>query len=530
MEPRLTLYYNATIITSDTAQPRAAGMLTKDGVIVAVGNVEDLSPGAAVRIDLDGASMVPGFNDCHMHILSMGLGLQQIDLKPEAAPSLRDITNAVRRRASTSPAGAWLLGRGYNQNVLPERRHPNRLDLDPVAGGRPVVLWHTSGHVVTANSTALEAAGIGPGTPDVEGGEIERDAQGRPTGVLKECAIGLIRRAIPPITPAFGRDAILAASRVLASEGITSASDAATGQALPAREEAALYRAAHDSGSLQTRVTLMPLIEHVTDAGLTPADIGHPEPSWVSVGHAKIFTDGALTTHTAALLSPYDDTTTYGLLTWDHADLLQHCRRALALGWPLAAHAIGDRAIQQVLDTFTALDLDPMSRPRIEHATICADGQIQRMREMCVTVVLQPEDIAVLGDAYPPALGPRRADNNSPVGDFEREGVAVAFSSDRPVTPGHPLVGIRAAVERRCASGILLGAKSHAVSAETAIRYYTAGAAYATQDESWKGALRAGQAADFVVLDRDVTVCPVGDISAARVLRTVVAGETVFEA
>jgi len=533
MSIQSTLYYNATIVTGDRSRPRAEAMLVADGAIAAVGRrdeVADLAPVSAAGVDLDGATVVPGFNDCHMHILSMGLGLSQLDLTPNSAPSILDICRLVAARAAKLPDGHWILGRGYNQNLLSDRRHPTSEDLDGVSGDHPVVIWHTSGHVVVANTAALRAAEIGLGTPDPVGGEIQRDSRGVPTGILKENAMKLVRAAIPLPTLEQARDAILQASEVLAAEGITSASDAATGQIHEMRNEARIYRMALETGRLKTRVVLMPVIEQVTADAVAPSDLEVGELSeWLSVGAAKVFTDGALTTRTAAMRQPYASGEGDGILTWDGSELVQRCRQATALGWQLAAHAIGDRAVEQVLDTFASIGLAADARPRIEHATICDSGQIARMKDLGVSVVLQPEDIAVLGDAYPPALGSDRARDNSPVAWFREVDLPIAFSSDRPVTPGDPLVGVRAAVERMTPSGAAQG-PAHRISAETAIGYYTQGSAWATRSETWRGALRPGLRADFVVLDRDITACESEEITQASVLRTVIDGESVHEA
>src|SRR5579884_2152435 len=245
-----------------------------------------------------------------------------------------------------------------------------------------------------------------------------------------------------------------------------------------------------------------------------------------------IFSDGALTTRTAALREPYCDAPTTGLLTWPPERLRELIRRASASGWHIATHAIGDRAIDAVLDALEAAreggERDSR-RHRIEHCTILDRMALARIKSLAIVPVLQPEDIAVLGDAYEPALGPERAANNSPVGWFEEEEIPIAFSSDRPVTPGNPLVGIRAAVERRTASGRVLG-PAHQISGERAVMHYTGGAAYATHTETVKGCLAPGMLADMVVLDRDITSCPSEEITEARVTTTIVDGRPVFPA
>ncbi|HZT95625.1 MAG TPA: amidohydrolase [Chloroflexota bacterium] len=530
-----TIYAGASFMTGDPLTPRISCVAVDGGRIVATGEYETVR--AALRgsrvVDLGGGFVLPGFNDCHMHILSFGLGLGRVDVSPAAAPSIEAIQERIRERMVTSKVG-WLLGRGYNQNLLAEGRHPNRDDLDAVTTERPVVLSHTSGHVLTANSRAIELAGITSQTDDPPGGEIERDESGRPTGVLKETARQLLSAMIPEPTMAEATEAILAASRALAVEGITSASDAATGSPETGTREFDAYRAAFETGQLVTRIELMPQITLVAPEDgptLQPADFGcSVNPDWLRIGSVKIFSDGALTTRTAALREPYCDAPTTGLLTWPPERLRELIRRASASGWQIATHAIGDRAIDAVLDALEAAreggERDSR-RHRIEHCTILDRMALARIKSLAIVPVLQPEDIAVLGDAYEPALGPERAANNSPVGWFEEEEIPIAFSSDRPVTPGNPLVGIRAAVERRTASGRVLG-PAHRISAQRAVMHYTGGAAYATRTETVKGCLAPGMLADMVVLDRDITSCPSEEITEACVITTIVDGRLVF--
>jgi predicted amidohydrolase YtcJ len=536
--PSPTIYTNCTIITGDTSRPRAETMAVVNGSIAWVGDETDLgslASSGAHRIDLTGATVVPGFDDCHMHVLSLGLTLGQVNCRPDAAPTIGAIQELVACRSAQLPDGHWVMGRGYNQNLLAERRHPTRHDLDGVSAGHPVLLGHTSGHVVTVNSTALGLAGVTAATVDPPGGEIERDESGEPTGVLKETARELVYSVVPPLTHSEMRDAILIASETLAREGITSASDAATGQHAGLTAELAAYRAAFESGRPRTRLTLMPVIQEVmpeagSDRALSPTDLdAGSEPDWLRIGAVKIFSDGALTTRTAAMREPYLGSGGLGILTWEPDHLRQMIVAAAGRGWQIATHAIGDRAISEVLAAYEAIPRDvSAARHRIEHCTICDADLIERMKRRNIVAVLQPEDIAVLGDAYPLSLGNARAQANSPVGWFAKKGLPIAFSSDRPVTPGHPLAGVIAAVERRTASGDVLGL-AHRISAESAITYYTRGSAYATFAESYNGVLKPGFKADFVVLDTDVTRCAPEQITEAKVLMTVVDGRVTFE-
>jgi hypothetical protein len=488
-------------------------------------------------VDLAGSTVIPGFDDSHMHVLSFGLTLSQVDLSPAAAPDIAAIRTAIEEASHSAHGSDWVLGRGYNQNMLAEQRHPTRFDLDPVSGGHPVALWHTSGHIMSCNSRALELAGISGDTPDPTGGEIERGDHGKPTGVLRETAMDLLAVAIPQPSLELAVQAILRASRELAREGITSATDAATGHGDSPDFEIGAYRAALGYGQLLTRLTLMPQIRYVVPneggraRSVRELDAGD-QPEWLRIGPTKIFSDGALTTRTAAVSTRYLNSGGNGILTWPLEDLERLIRSAHGAGWQIATHAIGDRAIRLVLDAYRAAAGEtPRSdaRHRIEHCTLIDRNDVQAFPELGIVPVLQPEDIACLGDAYPAAVGLERARNNSPVSWFQKAGAHIAFSSDRPVTPGHPLMGVKAAMERRTASGADLGVE-HRVSAEQAIRYYTHGSAFASFAEKDRGVLAPGFLADFVVLDRDITQVAPEEVASTRIVMTVVGGYTAYEA
>lgn len=534
-----TLYLNAIFHTMDPATPRAEAMLVQGDRIAAVGSRQEVEAAArwGVRsVDLEGRTVVPGFDDCHCHILSFGLDLERLDVSPEAVRTIEDIKRAVAEKSQAAAEGEWILGRGYNQNVLAERRHPNRRDLDEVSGGRPVVLWHTSGHALTCNSAALQAAGVTAHTETPPGGEIEREADGRPNGVLKESAMDLVDEAVPVPSQQLATDAVLRAMQVMASQGITSASDAATGQHASVDDAITAYRRALESGKLAGRITLMPQIGYVAPPGSEGVrapdsfDTGD-QPLWLRIGPTKIFSDGALTTRTAAVRHPFADSDNHGILIWERETLADMIRRANGAGWQIGTHAIGDRAIELVLDCYEqALRERPRDdhRHRIEHCMLLDRSLGQRIRQLGVIPTIQPGFMSRLGDGYIAALGRERAAQLMPMRLFIDLGIPVGFSSDRPVIPGLPLQGVRAAVERRTPDGVTLGPE-HTVSALDAIRLYTAGSAYATHSERDRGALRPSFLADFTVLSRDPATTPAEEFGEIQVTMTVVGGNHSFE-
>lgn len=520
----------STIYTMDENQPVAQAMVWRDERILAVGAEEDLSARypTARRIDGRGLYVVPGFNDCHCHILAYGLDLSAANLSPEHAPNVPTLVEQLRRWAGEHPESAWIVGSFYDQNRMAERRHPNRYDLDRVSPEKPVFIEHVSKHGGVANSTALRLAGITRETSDPPGGTIVRDERGEPTGVLLESAVDLVTKHQPPLTHAQRVKAIHLAAQAMAEKGITAAADASTGWGDLQGEVAAYAQAVNEGAPL--RITLMILVGTLYRDGqwLGPQDV-RTGSDRVRVGIAKLFADGALTTRTAALKEPFIDTGATGMLMHSEEELEEYIVGAHRAGWQIATHAIGDRAIEAVLRLYRkAMGTQPRAdaRHRIEHCMLLDEGLIAQLRAQGAVAVLQPEFIARLGDAYRYGLGEERAGRLNRVGSLLGAGVPVAFSSDCPVVPGAPLDGIRSAMERRTPLGIVLG-ESERVRAMTAIRLYTMGSAYAVRDEVNTGSLSPGKLVDFVVLSRDPASTPVEEWEDIRVTATVFSGRVV---
>lgn len=530
------LYVNAQIYTMDPERPKAAAILIQGDRITALGSREEVTAPGVRTVDLGGRTVIPGFNDCHCHILSFGLELDRLDVGPDAVRDIEDIKAVVARRAERMALGDWVLGRGYDQNSLRERRHPTRTDLDAAEGARPVVLWHTSGHALACNSRALALAGITRDTVTPSGGEIERGDHGEPSGVLKESAMDLLEDSLPVPRVEQGAEAILRGMRAMARQGITSASDAATGQGQSIEPALRMYRNALNSGHLAGRITLMPQITCV--ASPDSGEVHVPEefavgdqPAWLRIGATKIFSDGALTTRTAALREPFEGSgSNRGILIWDTPILAGMICRAHEAGWQIGTHAIGDRAIEVVLDCYAqALHANPRPdhRHRIEHCMLLDEGLGRRIRDMGVIPTIQPGFVSRLGDAYIAAIGMDRAAQLMPMRLFEHLSIPAAFSSDRPVIPGAPLQGVLAAVRRQSPGGVVLG-REHSIPALEAIRLYTAGAAYATRVEQTRGSLRPGMLADLTVLSHDPAALSPEDLDALSVTMTVAGGRETY--
>lgn len=527
------VYRRGNVYTFGPERPRAEALAVWGGRVVAVGSEEEVAglagPGTEV-VDLQGATVLPGFHDAHCHVLLFGLSRTEVSVRD--CRSVREVVERVADRVRGLRPGQWVRGGGYNHAVLAEGRHPTRRDLDPVSARNPVWLYHVSGHMGVANSLALQAAGITRDTPDPPGGRVVRDEDGEPTGLLLETAQDLVKRVLPPYTLAETKAALAAAGAQMAAEGITAAQDAWAGWIAP--EEFRAYQEASEEGLLPQRVWLMVDVEKLPvrdgrfDFGFgLHTGFGSDR---LRLGAVKIFTDGSLIGRTAALSQPYaDPPNTAGFLVKSEETIREQVRLAHEGGWQVALHAIGDRAIQAALDAIEAVMGPDASRfrPRIEHAGVLRSDLVDRIRRVGAVVVTQPRFVFEFGDAYRAALGPERVRLTFPFASLR--GIPVAFSSDRPVVDGAPLLGVAAAVLERTASGAAYVPQER-LTVEEALRAYTLGAAYSAFAEAELGSLEVGKWADFVVLDRDPFQVEPEELSAIRVLRTVVGGRTVYEA
>ncbi len=519
------IYTQASLLL---ASGPADAVAVANGRILAVGLEADLLPMAGPntrRQPLHGRTLVPGFHDAHCHVLGFGLALAAVTLT--GAPAIPELVQRLQARADALPAGpdAWVRGRGYNQNIMAEGRHPTRHDLDAVGGGQPFVLiTHASGHAVSVNSRVLERMHVTAGTPDPPGGTIVRDERGEPTGVLLETAANLAYDAAPEPPVAEKVAALERASSAMNAMGITSAVDATLG--LAARDsfqEVPVYHEAAASGALTVRCSLMMLLSQLAamEEVPKPGDVT-AETDWVRIGPAKVFTDGALTTRTALLRSAFVGSGSLGTAVWTAEELEAMVLKAHAAGWQIAAHAIGDGAIDLCLDACgKALAKRPRTdaRHRIEHAMLLWPDQIGRLARLGILPVYQPEFLMRFGDAYAKAIGDSRAHRLMPYAETQAAGLPLVFSSDIPVIPGSPLDGIASAVNRRTPSGTVLG-PHQCVSAMDALRAYTEGAAYSVFLENDRGKIAPGHRADFAVLD--------GWPDAPTVQATIVGGNVVY--
>ncbi len=521
------LYRRGHIVTLDPSRSTADELAVKDGRVLATGAEGELEylRGPSTRVlDLSSYTVVPGFHDAHCHILLFGFSLVEVNVR--AATKLAQVVDAVATRVGSTPIGGWIRGGGYNENKLMERRHPSRIDLDPISRDHPVFLSHISGHMGVANAPALALARIDRDTPDPTGGVIDRDEHGEPTGLLKETAQELIKKILPPYTLAETKTALTAAGKQMAAEGITSAQDAWAGWIAP--EEFRAYQDASSEGLLPQRVRVMVDVETLTiREGRFDFAFGlHTGfgTQRLRLGAIKIFLDGSLIGKTAALSTPYaSDPTTCGMLVKSEERIREQVRCAYRGGWQLAMHAIGDRAIEVGLDAIES-EMGPEAgrfRPRIEHCGVLRPDLVERIRRLGAVIVTQPRFVSELGDGFRAALGEGRIPLTYPLASLQ--GLPVALSSDRPVVNGAPLLAIRDAILRCTASGNPY-APQEQIDALQALQWYTLGSAYSTFEEQENGSLTAGKWADFAVLAQNPLRVDPQALGEIRVIDTVVAG------
>ena len=539
-----SIWRGGDVLTLDPARPRATALAVLGDRIVAVGDDADLEGLTADRtVELGGATVVPGFHDAHDHCVFFGMSLAELPLSTPPVQRLKDVYDLVAAAARETPVGGWIVGAGYDQNRLAERRHPTARELDAVAPAHRVWLRHTSGHMAVVNGAVL--AEIGIDTAQVPpGGQVERDGTGHPTGLLLETAQSLVRDLLYPYAQDDIADAIDRATRHYLTEGITSAQEAGIGAGLISwsPRELAAYAQARASGRLHVRTTLMVAADALHEVGGSAQDrttfgldlgiaTGFGDET-LRIGPLKVFSDGSMLGRTAAMREPFaDDPGNRGFLQRDPDELRELVLRAHRGGWQIATHAIGDLAVGTALDCYEDALHDlprPDHRHRIEHAGVVDAADLERIARLGVVPVPQGCFVFELGDGMAAALGPDRVAQCYRQRSFVDRGIPLPGSSDRPVVQGAPLLGIADLVLRRTASGAPFGPQE-ALTPMQALHAWTLGSAYAAFEEHRKGSLVPGKLADLAVLSGDPTAVDPEQIASLGVLATVVGGETRYD-
>jgi len=532
---KTTYYLHGRIYTNDPKMPWASAMAVRDEKILCIGSIEHImldcggsNPEAEI-VQLKGRFLMPGFNDAHTHLGSAGRDKLTLDLK--GTDSLAELQQRVRVAASQHKPGEWIVGSGWDQTRWPDKTFPHRQDLDEVSPNNPVFLVHVSGHVGVANSLALKHTEITEDTKNPTGGEIERDADGNPTGMFKEgSAMEFVEQKIPDPTPEQRRRGIELVLQELASNGVTSAQDNS------AWEDFLVYHDLKEEKKLTTRITeWLPFMAPLTELQNMRSEGGTTDP-WLKTGALKMVTDGALGSRTAAMLAPYsDEPSTSGILTIEPEKLKSMALERDKLGFQLAFHAIGDRANRVALDVFEAVlrvNGARDRRDRIEHAQVVAPGDIERFGTLHLVASMQPSHQSNDIRWADQRLGPERLKGAYAWNSIQKAGATLAFGTDYDVEPINPFRGLYACVTRELPEGGPTGGwqPQEKISLDDCIRAYTTGSAYAQFEEGKKGDLKVGKYADFIILSQDLTKATPKEILNTEVLQTVVGGRTVYQA
>ncbi len=529
-EPASLLLVNGVIYTGDAARPRIEAVAIRGERIVGIGSSQEMRKlaGPNTRImDLRSRFALPGFNDAHIHLANGGQAKLAIEL--EGARSLAEFQQRIRSRLGEYEPGEWITGRGWDHTLWPVQEFPTRQALDAVAGNHPMIFTRVDGHVAVANSLALRLAGITEATKDPPGGSIERDAAGEPTGMLKENAVGLVSRKIPPLSASQRRRGILLALTEAARFGVTSLQDNSTWA------DFQIYEQLKKEGKLTARITeWLPFLEPLTRLEEMRRQGGTGDP-WLKTGAVKMIVDGSVGSRTAAMLAPYsDDPSNRGILRIEPEQLKQMSVERDNAGFQLAFHAIGDRANRVALDAFAAVRAanGPRDRrDRIEHAQVVAPADLARFAELSVIASMQPVHESTDMRWAEARLGPGRLEGAYAWRSMLSRGVGLAFGTDYPVEPVNPMRGLYACVTRELPGGGPPGGwqPQEKISLDECIRAYTVGSAYAEFEEGKKGQILPGQFADIIVLSADVTRIPARELLKTEVLQTFTGGRLVYE-
>lgn len=523
---------NGRFHTVDPRPPTAAAVAVRDGRFLAVGSAEEVlarrGPQTEV-VDLHGRFAIPGLVDAHVHFQGFALNLQRVNLAQTT--SLDDALQRIGQKVTTAPRSPtsehWLQGRGWTQDDWPDRRFPTAAALDTVTHGRPALLRDKSGHAAWVNSRALRLANIDAHTPDPPGGQIQRNENGRPTGILFEAAIDLVRQHIPRPTVDDIAHAMRAAQQYCWQVGLTGVHD------FDGRSCFQALQSLHANGELGLRVLKnIPVyrLEHAAGVGLRT---GFGD-AWLRIGGVKMFADGALGPRTAALIDPYEnEPDNRGIVVTDKEEMMEKAQTAVAHGLAVTVHAIGDRANHDILDVYEKLTTENGKRKtgnglrhRIEHVQLLHPHDLQRLADLNVIASMQPihatSDME-MADRY----WGQRAQYSYAWRTMLESGATLVFGSDAPVEPIDPIRGIHAAVTRRRPDGAPdpdgWRPAQKLTLAET-LHAFTQAAAFTAGQEAMAGSITPGKLADLTLFDQDLFALDPHDLQHATVAGTVVNG------
>ena len=528
------IYHNGIIVTMDAGMRTVEAVAVEHGRIIAAGsNAEVLKLPATKKIDLQKRTMLPGFYAAHDHFPHSGLvALYQVDVNSPPIgkmDSIEDIVQALKAKAAQTASGEWVVGRGYDDTLVKEKRHPTRKDLDRVSTTHPIWITHVSGHLGVANSKALELAKITRDTPQPRGGAIRMEG-GEPNGIFEE-SLGLVTKLLPATILEQKMQAVRHADREYLSKGVTTTVIAGTQRDMIVTLKTALAR-----GFLHLNVNALLSGENVPEMFDQTKGMGSPNGKLRVVG-VKLWQDGSIQGYTGYLGSPYhkqpEGKHDYrGYATRERQLLLDHVRRLHTGGYQIAIHGNGDAAIDDILAAYESaqkLAPRPDARHRIEHCQMPREDQLDRIRDLGISPSFFEAHVYYWGDRHRDLfIGPLRAARISPLAAALRRKIQFTLHNDTPVTPVDPLLLVWAAVNRVTRGGQVLGADQRIAVAD-ALKAVTINAAWQNHEEKTKGSIEAGKWADLTILDQNPLQVDPARIRDIAVMETIVRGESVYQ-
>lgn len=532
------LLVNGDIYTQDSLNPQVSGVAIGGGRILAVGDqdaVQSMRQRQTEVIDLGGRMVIPGMTDVHFHGFEWAMNRQQLSLSDVV--SFGHLLQKVKSWTAKLAPGKWVIGQGWNETDWPESRMPRRSDLDVVSPDNPVILWRCDLHLATANSRALAAAGIQDDTPDPADGRIERDDRGRPTGILRELAINLVRDALPPTTDQTAVAALKSAVSELHRLGLTGIHDVRLMNDPDGDLALRAWRCLEAREALDLRVWVTVAGEQLDNAIAMGLRTGRGSDR-LRTGHVKFFADGGMGARTAWLYQPYLDADC-GMPLMSIADLNTAIGRAESAGLAVMIHAVGDRANGELIRMFEARKKkakdtgadpgSPMIIHRVEHVQMIRPEDIPRLANTGIAVSVQPHNMILDMNMIDGSVGPQGR-WTYPFKDLIDAGIPVMLSSDSPVCDPSPLIGIHAATTRQRTDGTPLDGwyPESRIGVAEAIRAYTHTPARVHGLSDQLGTIGVGKYADMVVLDRNLYRIDPMEIADAGVDMTIFDGEVVY--
>jgi predicted amidohydrolase YtcJ len=532
-ETAKTVFYNGFIYTMNESEPFAKAVVVEDGRILYVGTSEEAVNIAGIeaeKFDLHGMTVIPGLVDAHAHFVGYAASRAALDLN--GTVSIAQIQDRVKKETAAAHRGRWITGRGWDQNDWEKMEFPHRSDIDKVSPENPVLLTRVCGHAAIANSMALEAAGIGADTPDPDGGKIERDAAGEPTGILLDDAISLVRNVVPVLNAEEKKELMISAAQACLAVGLTGTHEMGIGSAT-----AGIYRELYEAGELPFRITAYFDGDAADlDSVLAAGPVDDFADGMFSLAGVKFYGDGSLGARSAAMLEDYsDDPGNRGIIVTDPDILHKKVLACHKSGFQVATHAIGDRANRAVLDIYEKVlkELPGQGlRHRIEHAQILSPEDIDRFAALGVIPSMQFIHCTSDMPWVPDRIGNDRVEGAYAWRTLINAGSRIPGGSDYPVEPIDPLLGIYAAVSRQRPDGTPADgwAPEQRLTIEEAVMAYTLYAAWATGKEDERGSIEKGKFADLTILGSDIMKVDPGEIPGIEILATVLAGKIEYRA